>query len=235
MPPARRPRQARAIETRRRVYSAALAEFERAGVEAARIEDIVAAAGVSWGTFFHYFPSKDEVVLEAAIATCQAFADACREGLTGGKPTGAVVGDAFGALRRAAPRPGPLRDAIMAGIANQPERLSDHLGENVPNPVLALSEVLEAGQRRGEIREDEPAEALAAVLVHATIAAGQREAAMERAIGSEEPPGLALTALSIRLLLHGMRPEPSVEGSRSEHTPTVRPQVPDGERDGAAG
>jgi AcrR family transcriptional regulator len=43
------------------VYEAAMAEYERAGVENARVEDIVAAAGVSWGTFFHYFPTRDRV------------------------------------------------------------------------------------------------------------------------------------------------------------------------------
>jgi TetR/AcrR family transcriptional repressor of uid operon len=211
MPTARRPRQARAIETRRRVFEAAIAEFQRSGVEAARIEDIVAAAGVSWGTFFTYFPSKDDVVLEAAIVTCAAFADACRKGLAAGSGTGVIVGNAFTALRRAAPAPGPFRDAIMRGIANQPERLSDHLGEDVPNPVLALAEVLEAGQRRGDVAAGEPPESLAAVLVHATIAAGQREAAMERAAGATERSGLPLTVLTIKLLLRGMRPEAEAE------------------------
>lgn len=43
----RQPRQARGIETRRRVYEAAIAEYRRVGVDAARVEDIVAAAGVS--------------------------------------------------------------------------------------------------------------------------------------------------------------------------------------------
>jgi len=208
MPPARRPRQARAIETRRRVYEAALAEFQRVGVEAARIDDIVSAAGVSWGTFFHYFPSKQDVILEAAVVTCQAFADSCRAGLAVDAPTGAVVAKAFMALRDAAPPPGPIRNAIMAGITNEPGRLSDHLGDDIPNPVLILGKVLEAGQRRGEIRADQPAESLAAVLVHAVIASGQREAALGRAAGAEGRTGLPLTVLAIQLLLRGMHPEP---------------------------
>lgn len=208
MPAARRPRQARAIETRRRVYEAAIAEFQRVGVEAARIEDIVSAAGVSWGTFFTYFPTKEDVILEAAVVTCQAFADACRAGVASGARTGIVVGDAFRAMRRTAPPPGPIRNAIMQGITNDPGRLSDHLGDDVPNPVLAMSRVLEAGQRRGEIRDDQPAESLAAVLVHAVIASGQREAALGRAAGEQGPSGLPLTVLAVRLLLRGMRPEP---------------------------
>jgi AcrR family transcriptional regulator len=206
MPPARRPRQARAVETRRRVYEAALAEFERVGVEEARIDDVVKAAGVSWGTFYQYFPSKQDVILEASVVTCRAFADACRTGLSSGARTCVVVGNAFAALRRAAPRPGPIRNAIMQGITNDPARLSDHLGTEIPNPVLALSEVLAAGQRRGEIREDEPAESLAAVLVHAVIACGQREAALGRMAAPDGRTGLPLTILTLQLLLRGMRP-----------------------------
>ena len=51
------PRQRRAVATRRRIYDAAMAEYARVGLDAARVEDIVAAAEVSWGTFFHYFPT----------------------------------------------------------------------------------------------------------------------------------------------------------------------------------
>lgn len=208
---ARRPRQARAIETRRRVYEAAIAEFQRAGVEAARIGDIVAAAGVSWGTFFHYFPSKEEVVLEAGTVTCRAFAGACSEGLAAGAETATVVASAFLAMREAAPPPGPVRNAVMQGITSHPGRLSGHLG-TIPSPVLALSAVLEAGQRRGEIGDDEPAESLAAVLVHAVIASGQREAALGRAAGHRGRASLPLTVLAIRLLLRGMQPEPRGSG-----------------------
>ncbi len=208
MPPARRPRQARAVETRRRVYEAALAEFERVGVEEARIDDIVTAAGVSWGTFYQYFPSKQDVILEASTITCRAFADACRIGLVSGAKTGTVVGNAFAALRRAAPKPGPIRNAIMQGITNDPTRLSDHLGDEIPSPVLALAEVMAAGQRRGEIRDDEPPESLAALLVHAVIACGQREAALGRAAGGEGRSRLSLTILTMQLLLRGMKPVP---------------------------
>jgi AcrR family transcriptional regulator len=225
MPPARRPRQARAIETRRRVYEAAIAEFQRVGVEAARIDDIVSAAGVSWGTFFHYFPSKDEVILEAATVTCKAFAEACRKGTATGASTRRVVANAFRALRNTAPAPGPIRNAIMQSITNDPGRLADHLGEEIPNPVLALSQVLEIGQRRGEITAAEPAESLAAVLVHAVIASGQREAAVGRAAGVKGRAGLSLTVLAMDLLLRGMEPEQSSATSvKAEITsPSVHP------------
>src|SRR2546423_15640536 len=52
------------LETRDRIFAAALAEFRRAGVAASEIEDIVRAADVARGTFYLHFPTKDHVVME---------------------------------------------------------------------------------------------------------------------------------------------------------------------------
>lgn len=52
------------IDTRNRVFEAALAEFRRVGVADARIEPIIAKARVSVGTYYRYFPGKDDVLLE---------------------------------------------------------------------------------------------------------------------------------------------------------------------------
>ncbi len=43
---------------------AAVAEFKRAGIAAADVGAIVAAAGVAHGTFFFHFPTKEHVLLE---------------------------------------------------------------------------------------------------------------------------------------------------------------------------
>lgn len=49
------------------ILDAALAVFDQAGFEAARVEDIAAAAGVAKGTVYLHFPSK-VALLEALIA-----------------------------------------------------------------------------------------------------------------------------------------------------------------------
>jgi AcrR family transcriptional regulator len=56
-------------ETRRRLYAAALAIFRRDGVVAARTEDIAKAAGVSRGSFYFHFPTKEHVLLERMAET----------------------------------------------------------------------------------------------------------------------------------------------------------------------
>ena len=61
--------------TRTRVLKAALALFTESSVEATRTSDICARAGISNGSLFHAFPSKDAIAAALyldAIATYQA-------------------------------------------------------------------------------------------------------------------------------------------------------------------
>ena len=51
-------------ETHRRLYDTALGIYRRDGIESASIEEIANRAGVSRGTFYFHFSSKDEVLLE---------------------------------------------------------------------------------------------------------------------------------------------------------------------------
>jgi AcrR family transcriptional regulator len=51
-------------ETHRRLYECSLAIFRRDGYTDAKIDDIAKMAGVSRGTFYFHFPTKDDVLLE---------------------------------------------------------------------------------------------------------------------------------------------------------------------------
>jgi AcrR family transcriptional regulator len=56
------------VETRARLIDAAKHVFERDGFLDARVVDISATAGLSHGSFYHYFDSKEEVFREVADA-----------------------------------------------------------------------------------------------------------------------------------------------------------------------
>jgi AcrR family transcriptional regulator len=58
------PRQARADDTRWRVFSAGAELFAEQGYHATSVQQIATRAGVGKGTFFVYFPTKDAVVTE---------------------------------------------------------------------------------------------------------------------------------------------------------------------------
>ena len=62
------PRSRKGIETRARLLGAAKEVFERDGFLEARISDIAEKAGLSHGSFYHYFESKEEVFREVAAA-----------------------------------------------------------------------------------------------------------------------------------------------------------------------
>jgi AcrR family transcriptional regulator len=72
-------RDAQREETRDRIYNAALFIFRRDGVPEARIEDIAEAAGVSRGTFYFHFPTKDDVLTARHIASEVRIADDLRK------------------------------------------------------------------------------------------------------------------------------------------------------------
>jgi AcrR family transcriptional regulator len=54
---------AKGQDTRDRIYSAALTLFRARGFDATTMREIAAAAGMSLGAAYHYFPSKDAIVL----------------------------------------------------------------------------------------------------------------------------------------------------------------------------
>jgi AcrR family transcriptional regulator len=58
------PRSRKGVETRARLVGAAKEIFERDGFLDARISDIAEKAGLSHGSFYHYFESKEEVFRE---------------------------------------------------------------------------------------------------------------------------------------------------------------------------
>ncbi len=60
------PRSRKGIETRARLLAAAKEVFEQDGFLDARISDIAERAGLSHGSFYHYFESKEEVFREVA-------------------------------------------------------------------------------------------------------------------------------------------------------------------------
>ncbi|HTX95004.1 MAG TPA: TetR family transcriptional regulator [Mycobacterium sp.] len=63
-PPTAGIREARRLETRARLFDAALAEISRRGFASSDVSAIAAAAGVVRGTFYFHFPTKEHVLIE---------------------------------------------------------------------------------------------------------------------------------------------------------------------------
>jgi AcrR family transcriptional regulator len=61
-------REVQRLETRARLFDAAVAEIGRSGLAGADVSTIAAAAGVARGTFYFHFPTKEHVVVEVERA-----------------------------------------------------------------------------------------------------------------------------------------------------------------------
>jgi AcrR family transcriptional regulator len=163
------PTQARGAEKRDRLYAAALERFDRLGVDATRVEDVVDDAGVSWATFFRYFPRKEDVLIEGAA---RHYRDRVRPvaeaGIRSRRRVRTVINDVFIALCTAGDLPPLLHASALLQVIANPGRFAALLDDGSAQPLIELlTEVVAEGQRRGEVRDDVPA-----VAIGMTIAAG---------------------------------------------------------------
>src|SRR3954462_5411979 len=120
------PRSRKGVQTRARLLDAAKEIFEENGFLDARISDIAERAGLSHGSFYHYFDSKEQVFREVAEALDEQLSE----------PMESVVfnasagGTARERLLTAFPR--HLEDyraeAKIMGVSEQVSRYDEHVG-----------------------------------------------------------------------------------------------------------
>lgn len=189
------PTQARGAEKRDRLYAAAMARFARDGVEGTRIEEVVDDAGVSWATFFRYFPRKEDVLLESAA---RHFRDQVKRIAEAGKRDGrrrirTVIKDTFVALSTPGEAAPDLHAASMLEVIAHPDRFAAILDDGSVQPLIELlAELVAEGQRRGEVRDD-----VNAVAVAMTIAAGAFFPGVQAAAMGGDATAAMTTALDV--------------------------------------
>src|SRR3979409_2097165 len=149
-------RQRRSAELRERLFRAALQLFGEKGFAETTVEDITDAADVGKGTFFNYFPSKDHILLafgemqlgklEAAVNTARSTNEPMPHFLR-----------SLGVRMTQEPTRNPaiIRALLQAYLSTTPVR---EAMIDVQQRVHALlTQMIQLGQDRGEIRSDLPA------------------------------------------------------------------------------
>jgi len=149
------PRQRRGVEAREKLFQAAMREFEIRGVAGSRVENIVAEVGISWGSFFRYFPRKEDVLLFGAA---KHFREYMRPAYDAGmkdpeRSTLEVALDLFSEMTqpRFAPR---IHAAMMDETVRHPARFAAILGEGELPIIRLFAGLIKEGQRRGEVRSE---------------------------------------------------------------------------------
>lgn len=135
-------RERKKARMRRDLIDAAIRLFHERGFEGTTTEEIAAAVDVSQRTFFRYFASKEDVVLEAAEGVDQSLFDSLRERPADEAP--------FRALRNA------MRDHW-----EYLEREDLHLQGSAVNLIARSPELIDTNMRYYHRRQARLAEALA--------------------------------------------------------------------------
>jgi len=86
---------AKGEDTRDRIYNAALTLFRERGFDATTMRDVAAAADMSLGAAYHYFPSKDAIVMAYYDRVSREHARRVAVEVTGEKSLAKRLGIAF--------------------------------------------------------------------------------------------------------------------------------------------
>ena len=180
-------RESQRLETRARLFDAAVAEISRSGLAGADVSKIVATTGVARGTFYFHFPTKEHVVVEAERAEeakIVARLDKRQSDLTDlSSMLSLLVREVLAAERRM----GPVFFRDMLGLHFSSARpIEDELSEH-PLAEFVIAAIAEA-QRAGRVARDADAGELGvffltglfALLATDTSAPRARAALMDR-------------------------------------------------------
>jgi AcrR family transcriptional regulator len=149
-------RQRRSADIRERLFRAALHLFAERGFAATTVEDITNAADVGKGTFFNYFPSKDHILLafgemqlgklEEAVKTARSRNESMPEFL---RTLGVRM------TQEPTRNPAIIRALLQAYLSTTPVR--EAMIDLQQRVHALLTQMIQLGQDRGEIRSDLPA------------------------------------------------------------------------------
>jgi AcrR family transcriptional regulator len=165
----RRRKEARPDE----ILAAALESFAARGFAATRLEDVAARAGISKGTLYLYFKSKEELfeaVVRATLLPNLARIEALAASFEGPSATllerllltiSGVVGSQIGAIPK----------LVIAEAGNFPELARFYLDEVVRRGLRLIGAILRRGIERGEFRAIDVDHAVFCVIAPMLIAA----------------------------------------------------------------
>lgn len=213
--PSPRPRWRRRKEARpAEIVSAALELFATHGYAATKLDAIAARAGVSKGTLYLYFPSKEDLfkaVVRELLLPNLAVAEARLEGAKG--PTPAVLGEILGGLGKVAASPlGAIPKLVIAEAGNFPNLAKFHV-EAVAERGLAMFErLLARGIAAGEFRALDPASVAPMIAAPILMLALWKHVLEPHARRTLDPA--RFVAAYVDVLLDGLRPRAGKGGRR---------------------
>ncbi len=192
-------RRERSLDTRRKLVRAAARLWSEQGYDATKVEEICTAAGVGRTTYYLYFESKEQLLLELTVATARGVAGDIEHAVCAETLDEQLTTLVDGLVRRMESIPKSLaaltmRRAAAGATEPRPSRGDVVLFDDI------FDDILRDAQRRGEIRGDVDTREIGDVLGGATMDALQRWAGDRGNRGLRER-----LQLRIDLVLDGLR------------------------------
>ena len=153
-------RERRGIETRERIFRAALRLFAERGFMATTIDSIAQEADIGKSTFFNYFDNKESILLqfrEMQMGKVQAFV---MKNMKSEEPLTSLIYKLTLTMTEEQRKSPSLFSSLMsAAFSNEETR--KRLSEGLIKIREALSELIKIRQKVGDIRSDIPAHEIA--------------------------------------------------------------------------
>jgi AcrR family transcriptional regulator len=151
-------RERRRQETRDRILRAALDLFSERGVMATTVEDITNAADVGKGTFFNYFPTKEDILAHLCQLKMGKIREFVAQGVASSKSTDRLLYELALLLVEDFSQSPALMQSILASLFSS-ESARERMVEDFVEDRELLAQLMAAKQQRGEVRDDlEPRE-----------------------------------------------------------------------------
>lgn len=152
------PKGAAATDKRRLILDAAVRVFARQGYGGCRVSDIADEAGVAYGLVYHYFRSKDAVLDTLFLERWNVLVETIREVEEWQVPVDRKLHAVAGFIIDSYRHDPDLMKVIIVEVTRAADTFGrTHLGK-IREAYQAIADIVEAGQRRGELRDDITAE-----------------------------------------------------------------------------
>lgn len=183
-------------EQRKRLMDAAIRVFARKGLAAAKMAEIAAEAGVSYGLAYHYFESKDALfgaLLEWAFSSVERlYADAsARPGTPWDRIEWLVT-----RMIEGLPEYPEAALMVLQAVASEatPSYIREVVDKGTVTMQAQLTRLIREGQEAGQVVEGDPEQLQ--VLLNACI----QGLSIAAAFPQETPHGLPSVAMVLRML-----------------------------------
>lgn len=163
-------RERKKILSRRAILDSAIAEFSKNGFRETSVADIMNAADLGIGTFYNYFDSKEDILVQILGTMAGDVAAKIEELKAAHRPAREQLAESCSITASFLDQNRYVLPLFLAAAdhSGQPEIVAESAAKFAPKPPIKspgfktlFEEILREGQASGELRDDVPPELIA--------------------------------------------------------------------------